>query len=284
MATRIWTGAVSTAFGTAGNWSPSGEPAAADTLVVPAMASAAEPDIVGVDYTATALAGLVTEPECYAVIGTRVLPLSLDVDNVTLEGAGQSFLEMENAVNGTDSTVIKLLNGTVGSGSGSYGTNLLGISANGTVTMDVDVGSGNSVGVATEGTQTAKLTTCRVASGSLVLGSAVTLTTLTVTGGTVESGSGCTTLTVRGGQHTQSGGTVTTVNLHGGLLVMNTTVKPTTVNLYGGVLDLSADGQVKDWAAATATVINVYGSVTVRVGAALLPKFVMSGGTINFGT
>lgn len=113
---------------------------------------------------------------------------------------------------------------------------------------EVNVSSG-SVGIALHAGSSATVPTLRVgyqtnvdSDSSVLCGLGATLTTVTQTGGELETRSNVTTLTVNGGEHIKAAGTVTTVNANGGAYVHNSTGTATTIVVASGAeVDFSRD-------------------------------------------
>jgi hypothetical protein len=103
-------------------------------------------------------------------------------------------------------------------------------------------GGTNDVGWAANG-ETASLSTARQDNGTMKLGSAVTVTTVTTTGGTLNQYCGCTTLNCYSSTVNDFGGAKTTVNILGGVVNDFGTSTYTNLNLsLGGTYNV--DGAV----------------------------------------
>lgn len=128
--------------------------------------------------------------------------------------------------------------------------------------------AGGKVGVATNMTgETSTLGTFNVTGGTLDLGPGVTWTTGTVTGGTVNTNSGGTTLTngTSGTVNTSGGAAITTINNSGTAnLNHRTTTMATTINAYAGVTNFAGNP-----AAAIVTTLNFYPGAKVSRNAAV---------------
>jgi hypothetical protein len=130
---------------------------------------------------------------------------------------------------------------------------------------EVNVSAG-SVGIALHAGSAATVPTLRVgyqtnveSDSSVLCGLGATLTTVTQAGGTLETRSNITTLTLSGGEHVKAAGTVTTLNANGGVYIHNSTGTVTTIVAASGAeVDFSRDLRTK-------TVTNF----TVNAGATL---------------
>lgn len=117
---------------------------------------------------------------------------------------------------------------------------------------EVNVSAG-SVGVALNAGSSATVPTLRVgyqtnvdSDSDVLCGLGATLTNVTQTGGTVETRTNLTTLTINGGEHVKASGTVTTVNANGGAYIHNSTGTVTTIVAASGAeLDFSRDMRPK---------------------------------------
>jgi hypothetical protein len=117
---------------------------------------------------------------------------------------------------------------------------------------EVNVSSG-SVGIALHAGSAATVPTLRVgyqtnveSDSSVLCGLGATLTTVTQAGGTLETRSNITTLTLSGGEHVKAAGTVTTLNANGGVYIHNSTGTVTTIVAASGAeVDFSRDLRTK---------------------------------------
>lgn len=177
MSTRIWDGASSSVFATAGNWSSDTAPVAGDTAIMP------DGNIVAVTgFTpvyAQALAEFTVKPGYSGTLGSRTAGVISDVmvqaTTVNLAGSGESYVNLTTV---TTCNVIGAAAGTPDTG--SYGLALSGATI---TTLNIDLSAGESVGVAALAGQTSTATTVNVSGyGTVVLGSGLTCTTLNVRG------------------------------------------------------------------------------------------------------
>lgn len=103
-----------------------------------------------------------------------------------------------------------------------------------------------TVGIAFFDGETATVATLNVAfvsnqnsDANVVCSAGVTLTTVTQTGGKVETNSAITTDTINGGTRTYYAGAVTTLTHNGGMIDYRSSATITTLNGYGGTFDAS---------------------------------------------
>jgi len=108
-------------------------------------------------------------------------------------------------------------------------------------------------------TLTVGYTTNITQDSDVIVGSGVTLATVTKTGGNLLLLCACTTLTQKGGTTTTSGsGAITTANIYAGTFYPNSTGTITTLNVYGGTVDFTRSPLAR-----TVTTPNIYGGVTL---------------------
>lgn len=145
-------------------------------------------------------------------------------------GSVQTALTIEDGAAGTDSDLPAVI------WKGTHISNTVTVRGNGTF------------GAAAFGAETATIATLSVeGSAEVICSSGVTLTTVTVHGGTVSLASAVTTLTVRDGEVTVDGaGAVTTANVWGGTLVYNSSGALGTATVgEAGQIDFSQDPGTK---------------------------------------
>lgn len=267
MATRIWTGASSTAWGTAGNWSPTTTPVNGDDVIFDQNATRS---VAGSDQSAVALASLkITLPFGDAstiLFGDSGTPLKISIasgglveigapSNSPVAASGSGRINLDTA----SSNCIVNVYGSLGSTADS-GKEPVRLRMNHSSSI-VNV-MGGTVGIATDNdTDTATVGTINAKGGQVNLSSGVTVTNVTGNGGTVTTHGAVTTLenlssnvttygTALVGTLTQVGGTTTCIHrVSGGVSI-------TTLNLRGGILDLSQNGQ-----AITITSLSIRGGV-----------------------
>lgn len=135
-------------------------------------------------------------------------------------------------------------------------------------TLTIDKGN---VGVAALDADTATVATINIgyvttqaSDAAVTVGSGVTLTTLNQGGGTCELKCAATTVNVASGSTsltTTGSGAITTVNVYGGSIYLNSTGTITTLNIYGGTVYLN-----QNRASRTITTTNFYGAGTLYTG------------------
>ncbi len=172
--TRIWDGASSSVFATAGNWSDDTAPVAGDTAILP------DGNIVVVDGAALydeALAVFTVKPGYTGTIGSRtagvISNLMLKPVIANLAGSGIAYLNLAST---TTCNVTAAAAGTPTAG--SYGLALSGAT---TTTLNIDLATNQSVGVAALAGQTGTFTTINISgSGTVVIGAGTTCSTLNI--------------------------------------------------------------------------------------------------------
>ena len=281
MATKTWVGTDSGNegdWGTAANWSPSGVPIAADDVII----ANSSQDITGtLDQSAIALTSL-----------------TIDLSYTGLIGSAQSdFLEI-----GAVTAVIGQRRGTVGTFTGSnrlnidFGTTTAAqVNVYGTATKaqdhnrqplrlravnastDINV-YGGTLAVSDDSSNSSTIGDILIESGSINIGDNVTHTTLTQSGGTVNTQSSITTVTLKGGTLNQydstSANTITTLTVsNSGSLNHYASGTITTLNLNGGSVDLTKTQKSKTVTTITASpgasLITDTGTVTITNDIAL---------------
>lgn len=123
MAKKIWLG-VDTGnegkYGTAANWSPSGVPAAADDVVIPAGSPAITGDL---DQSAIAIASFLVEFGYLNNIGSNIASLKIDPDTFDYAGIGLNvFIDLQTS----PSTIDPIVRTTAPVPSGEFGLTLTG--------------------------------------------------------------------------------------------------------------------------------------------------------------
>ena len=248
MATYTWTGTTSDAFGTAGNWTPSGPPTTGDTAIFNHVATRS---LAGSDQSAVLLASLVVTDAFSYAIGTAGTELQIGATLAEFgkpTGNGQSYSGPTGMfINYGTNSNISTVYGT-GSSTPATGKDLLHI--RGTHTSNELTMQGGSVGIATNSaSDTATYPTINVTGGRLNIGTGATLTTITIAGGTVVDRAAITTLNINGGTvETYGTFAITTVNNKTGgrfnCLHRNGTSNAIgTYNMQGGTLDVSKDAR-----------------------------------------
>lgn len=260
----------------AGNWSGATLPVDGDTVI---FADSSVDCLYGLDNNGVTPAEILFDSSYTGMIGLpiynengyyeyreRFLKYCNSGDATTTlvtvgqgEGTGSSRIKL-NA--GTGRCTVTVLNTDDPEVQGEMSFEFLGTHAS----NEVNVSRGY-VGLANAAGTSATIPTLRVgyvdsidSDSNVLCGSGATLTTVTQTGGTLETRSNITTLTQNGGEHNRNGGTTTTVTLNGGELIYNTTGTLTTLVVAGtGKANFSADLRPK-------TVTNL----TVNAGTGLM--------------
>jgi len=234
MANKTWVGGDSGGTGDysiAANWSPSGVPSAADNVRIPASSSY---DIdAGLDQSAVAVGDFIVEAGFTGAIGASSADLQIDPDRFEFNGSGTAYIDI-----GAAAIDVQVL-GTATAATGERGLYLKGSA------IDELVVIGGNVGVAAVHGTTATVATCRITgSGADVwLGEGTTLTTLSVSAGTVRLRCGATTINQYGGTlYTEEAGAVTTANVEGGTVYANSSGTITTLTVDGGTADFTQSG------------------------------------------
>jgi len=245
MAIKIWDGgAADNAFSSAANYNTDSAPA-----------TGGDHDISGSDESATLLSKIIVEPGNTCKYGSRLTYLHVDTDDFEYAGTGASFWQIDNATG-----IIRISAAdTGGDTDNSYGFNLIGSSGSGTVI--VETSASQTVGIAALGGETATFSAIVVVSGTVTLGSGLTLTTLYQQGGTIYNYADVTTVHCQGGAMYQKANNPTTLNIwSGGAFYWQSTDAIDTVNLYyGGTLYGTLDSRPK-----IITTLNHYGGVLVN--------------------
>lgn len=284
MATKIWTGASSGAWGTAGNWS-GGVPENGDDVYFLNNAVAVTS---GLDQSAVTVASLHIEQSYTGSIGTATEYLAIGATNVyigehygsgTPSGSGRLKLDLRAAC-----TSFNVYN-SASTATDTYLAPIQVISgANAITTLAVNKGKvGFCVGSPSE---TATITTANIGYDTSINNDAVvefgvgcTLTTLNKTGGDVVLRGLVTTINNDGGELTTAttdnittlairGGTVTLVNLG---TVTTYTIEGGTCYLdkHGAITTSNCNGGVSDWIrtrnARTVTTLNIKPGATIRL-------------------
>ena len=232
MATKSWVGTDTgneSDYSVAANWSPSGVPAAADTVILPGTSS--QNITAGLDQSAIALAAFIVEDGYSGTIGTSAGYLQIDADTITFDGSGAAYIDTGSADVDFDVT------GTATATAGSFGLYIIGTNID-----DLSVKSG-TVGVAVLPGEAATLADARVLGGKLTIGAGVTQLNLEADGGTTTHKNTITTVKVFSGTvNAEVSGQATTIYSFGGTYNLNGTGNPTTLNLEGGTIDTTGSG------------------------------------------
>ncbi len=240
MADKYWIG-TDGSYSTAGNWSPTNAPVAADVVFIAGTGTVISS---GLDQSGVSIDGFIVENFSYA-IGKRneFLQVALGSgDRFEFDGTGQSYIDVGS------SAVSPIIKRT------ARNTNVGGLFLKGSALATVDVLGPN----ATVNLIDATVTTVNIHSGCTVfVDEDSTVTTLNNMGGTVIIEGYVATLNNRAGATTYNGSgssAVTKIDVTGGSVVSNTTRTTTAADITGGTLDYAQSN-----ASRTVTTLNYYG-------------------------
>ncbi len=226
------------------NWSTGIAPVGSDTPIFPAGTY----DIYGSDQSGTTL-GLFTREEGHTGnIGSKLKPLQLDSDTgFNLDGSGEVTLALTGAT-----ATLNITGAGSGSGDGTYGM----VIQTGEAAMVVNISCepNESVGLAPFTGDTGTFTPINIASGTVKIGSGVTVTDITqseqasVTSEASPSGD----ITIRrGAEFVRNGATATAVDIFieaGGRLVENAGGNVSGNVKISGTVDASQSSNTRTWA------------------------------------
>lgn len=267
MADKIWTGAENSIFGNADNWLDLSSPGAGDNCYITADYNV---DINGAQYLVD-LGSLTVESGYTGRIGTKsgyFAPQS--VTALDFKGSGESYINV-NA-----SAIDVRVDGTAAAATGKSGLYLLGSAID-----ELNVISG-TVGVASRAGETATVATVTVNGGRVLVGDGCTLTNATVYSGGLVSQASITTLkNYNGSVTTEEAAAVTTLSLFNGSLEHNGTGTITTATIEGGTLDLFRSGLAR-----TITTLNLKpgGGVIYDPDLVTITTLNITGGPISIST
>lgn len=247
-------------YGLAQNWSTDAVPTTNDDTIVDGDGTSSKSILYGLNQASAAV-------DTYDVLGNYTgdigkfengVPYYLIIDPNSLNYYGRGKLALLNVGSANINVYVE--------SSGVPTTGRRALYLKGSNLATVEIGRGN-VGIAPLVGETATVATLLVnyisnigGDCDVVVGSGVTLTTLTQSGGKVELNCAATTVTVAAGATltTQGTGAITTLNL-AGTAYLNSTGTITTLNVYdGGVADFT-----KDRSARTITTVNLYPGGTI---------------------
>jgi len=244
MANTIWTGASSTNFGTAGNWT-NGVPTSAN----PGIFGSANVGncTTGMDQGALDIAGLIVHSGYTGQIGSSGDPLKLSTNLLWYEGAGGLYFasDANGIANKTDEVFIKAAHANVpveiDSNSADAGQvdNIHIVRGNVTLAANITGIDRMTVGYVNNLLGDARVT---------LAASSTALTLLNMTGGQVQSDVPITNAVVDGGvlDHQEGQGiTNAYVNANGRLLYGSTSTMSFAEIGGGGLIDLTQDGGAK---------------------------------------
>jgi len=232
-------------YGIAENWDTGAIPVSSDTPILPAGSY----DIYGGDYTSGVILGLFTREEGHTGdIGSLLKPLQLDSDTgFNLDGAGEVHLALTGAT-----ATVNITGAGSGSGDGTYGM----VIETGEAAMEINISCepSESVGLAPYAGQTGTFTPINIASGTVKIGSGVTVTDIVV-GSQAEvtceaSPSGDITIR-RGGEFARNGSASTAADIFveaGGTLIENAGGNVSGNVKISGSVDTSQSNHTRSWA------------------------------------
>lgn len=241
MATRTWKASGTGDWGTAGNWEEGAVPVNGDDVF---LLTGSQSVTAGLDQNTVALASLRIGPGYTGTIGTSSADLRIDATTLDFASGGTSAYLAGAYTN----VIVK----------GGSGEDMLHFGK--TTAADSDIDNLRIVGGSVTGKVTVNNSTVlddvyiqSAPAATLVIGTSVTsLDSINMDSGSVTCGSACTTFNVDGGTLTHTTGAVTTINIEGqGVVAYNSSGTITTLNVYGGLISF------RD---------NVSNSVTITAG------------------
>lgn len=248
MADKIWVGTTGD-LSTASNWSPSGVPAAADNVYVPAGAGSMSSNMDALK-TATlgGSLGTVEVEEGYTgTIGTKSAYWQFTPTTFRFAGSGAAYVNIEAAAISPD--IRRTATPTTSDGAGLY--------LKGSAIATLSAPASCSIALAYFGGETSTVTTVRCvgASAKVILGAGVTVTTFQVLSGSGIAKCAVTTLDVQGGTaYTYGSGAITTVTVDAGTAYLQSSGTITTLTQNAGYVDMLGSGIAR-----TITTGNHYG-------------------------
>jgi hypothetical protein len=237
--TRYWTnGAGTGVVSTASNWTPSGAPAAGDTLIFASSTTGGSTtdNVVGGDYSALGdMAEISVGAGFTKSFGSSASYVLIQGGNIILESRGDVYLDVEASTAG-DKVVIN------GTSSGSTAVQLRGdidtvrvLEASGTVAIESTTSSTTASGY----TEVDNLYISNGSAGRVTIETAVaSMDLLHMDSGRTTNSAPVTTASIYGGTFTQdSTGAVTTLNSYGLAIVsLDGSGTVTTLNMYDGTV------------------------------------------------
>ena len=212
----------------ADNWSPSGVPVNSDNVRFSAEHTLSV--TAGLNQSAVTLADFIIESGYDGKIGTNTAALQIGVTNFEYSGTGDyAFMDFDA------STVDPVIHTTGTSTAGKVGLHLKGTAMGTVVVMGGAVGLGSIHGTA------ATVTTLRVTGGSVEIGSGSTVTNIYSFGGAITTGTNITDCNVNGGSvTTKEQAAITTLDIESGTVNFQSEATWATVNINGGTLSVGA--------------------------------------------
>lgn len=250
MADKRWVGTTGD-VNTAGNYSASGVPGAADNLQVPAGSGAISASLS--TLAAVSLGTVKVERGYTGAIGTNtsgvITYFQFLSSRFEFAGGGTSYIDIGS------SAISPIVRETARPSTGYQGLYLKGSAIS---TLNVEKGY---VGVAAWIGETATIATLRLNTrdANAFIGSGTTLTTAYMVDGNLILDCALVTLTIESGACRTTGtGTITTVNVNGGTFLPHSTGTITTLNQTGGTVDFTGHNIAR-----TVTTYNANGGVLI---------------------
>lgn len=303
MATFYWTGTTDGTWTNVNNWvesdgtAPSAPPGTGDSVVFDGRAVRA---LTGSPSGTIRLSSVEVRHAMAYSIGTPTSPISAAVDTFTVgeepsdgslgAGSPQICWNFGGALSGYNGTTVRVLRTNTTGTSGLETLQLRGTHASNKCFVEgaAVVGWGTSFPA-----QAYTLSQINVthANARVTLGSGGTLTTVNQSGGIIVLNCACTTINNTGGTiRTEGSGAITTANIDGGTLIANSTGTISTLDVgNGGVADFSRTSRARTVTTAT---IHGTGRITAANGEARSVTFTngvdcvdgASSSQVDFGT
>jgi hypothetical protein len=255
------------------NWGGS-VPAAGDDIVIPSDLSVG---IYGGDYTSTAYATLRIEEGYEGDIGADGRPLQIDLNGAAYTGTAELAGTGEQWIYLDDCNLCSVVESGSADAAGEAAMNISGIDID---KLHILQSSQGSVSVAGYGGSVSEVSEIQIAGGALMIADDVVqidgssdITTLTVTGGSVDCRSDVATLTMHGGSVEYRAENATTVKCWSGRLYWLTDAAITSLYVGGGTMDASRSFEgftvTNAYVYRQGTVLDPYERVTWSNGLAL---------------
>ena len=238
MANKTWSLTSSGDLNVAGNWSPSGVPAATDNIRFPAGSPSVTASLTALN-TATlggSLGSVIFEDGYTGTVGTSAINMQFTCTLFNFSGTGIAYIDLQA------SAIAPQVFNAASAPSSSRGLYLIGSAL---TTLNVE---GGAVGVAFRSGETATVATIRCAGSTadLGVGSGTSLTTFYQTAGNSIIHCAATTVSSYGGTlKTTEAGAITTVNVKGGIAYLESTGTITTLNADGGTTNMLNSGAAR---------------------------------------
>lgn len=247
MATRYWVATSDGPLSTAGNWSPSGAPAAGDVLIL----SSGAISVTGGNYTSLgAIAEIRITPDWTGNFGTSDAYVQVESNQVVINNAGKVYIDTETDAAGSRLLVVGCSDEVHIAGKVSE----VRISnGNGAITIEQETDTTTSSG----NTDIAALYVLGTSTSDISIDASVSsLATLTIDSATVDLNCNCTTARVYGGKlNIKSAAALTTAEVFGNGKIKDTgTGTITTLTIFGGIAEF--DENASDGVTVTNCTIN----------------------------